>query len=108
MKHAPFEFGYAVGASRPLALAARRERCNVCPENFHAGVELYGGLGTHDDFGVRDASHYIAPTVAWQLASGLTFKISPGFGITDPSAGLLLRFGVSYEIQQFGRRWRTR
>jgi len=108
VRHAPFEFGYAAGVSRPLALAARPERCNVCPENFQAGVEVYGGLGTHQDFGWRGASHYIAPTLAWQLADGMTVKISPGFGITDQSAGFLLRFGVSYEIPQFGRLWRTR
>jgi hypothetical protein len=108
VRHAPFEFGYAAGVSRPLALAARRERCTLCPENFQAGVELYGGLGTHDDFGARGASHYVAPTVAWQLADGMTIKVSPAFGITDQSAGFLLRFGVSYEISQFGRVLRMR
>jgi len=108
VRHAPFEFGYAAGVSRPLALAARGERCNLCPENFQVGVELYGGLGTHDDFGVRGTSHYIAPTVAWQLADGMIIKISPGFGITDQSAGFLLRFGVSYEISQFRRLLWTR
>jgi hypothetical protein len=106
VKHAPYEFGYAVGVSRPLALAARPEPCNLCPENFQVGVETYGGLGTHDDFGLRETSHYVAPTVAWTLASGTTFKISPGFGVTGTSAGFLLRFGVSYEFAQFGRRRR--
>ncbi|HXP87792.1 MAG TPA: hypothetical protein VN841_23870 [Bryobacteraceae bacterium] len=101
--HAPFEFGYAAGLSRPLALAARPERCNFCLENFQAGVEVYGGLSTHQDFGFSDTSHYVAPVAAWTLASGTTFKISPSFGITDSSAGFLLRFGVTYEIAQFGR-----
>ena len=90
-------------ASRPLALSARPQRCNFCPENFQVGVEAYGGLGTHAGFGLRDTSHYVAPTVAWTLASGTTFKVSPSFGVTGTSAGLLLRFGVSYEIAQFGR-----
>ena len=103
IRHEPYEFGYAVGASRPLALSARPQRCNFCPENFQVGVEAYGGLGTHAGFGLRDTSHYVAPTVAWTLASGTTFKISPSFGVTGTSAGLLLRFGVSYEIAQFGR-----
>jgi hypothetical protein len=103
VRHAPFEFGYAAGISRPLALAARPERCNLCPENFQVGVEMYGGLGTHDDFGVRGTSHYVAPTVAWTLANGTTFHVSPGFGVTDTSVGFLLRFGVSYEVAQFGR-----
>jgi hypothetical protein len=103
VRHAPFEFGYAVGISRPLALAARPERCNFCPENFQLGVEMYGGLGTHDNFGIAGTSHYIAPTIAWSLANGTTLHLSPGFGITGTSAGLLLRFGVSYEVAQFGR-----
>jgi hypothetical protein len=66
-------------------------------------VEVYGGLGTHADFGLNETSHYVAPTIAWTLANGLAFKISPGFGVTDRSAEFLLRFGVSYEIAQFGR-----
>jgi hypothetical protein len=103
VKHAPFEFGYAVGVSRPLALEARPERCNFCAENFQVGVEMYGGLGTHEHFGVHETSHYIAPTVAWTLANGTTFKVSPGFGVTENSTGYLLRFGVFYEVAQFGR-----
>jgi hypothetical protein len=103
VNHAPFEFGYAVGISRPLALAARADRCNFCPENFQAGVEVYGGLGTHEHFGVSGTSQYVAPTVAWTLANGTTFKVSPGFGVTDKSTGYLLRIGVSYEVAQFGR-----
>ena len=103
VRHEPFEFGYAVGVSRPLALAARPDRCNFCAENLHVGVEIYGGLGTHERFGVRGTSHYFAPTVAWTLADGTTLRVSPGFGVTGNSAGFLLRFGVSYEAAQFGR-----
>jgi len=103
VKHEPFEFGYAVGVSRPLALEARPDRCNFCPENFQVGVEMYGGLGTHQHFGLRETSHYLAPTAAWTLSNGVTFVLSPGFGLTDTSAHFLLRFAVSYEIDQFGR-----
>jgi hypothetical protein len=103
VRQAPFEFGYAAGISRPFALVARPEVCNFCPENFQAGVEMYGGLGTHANFGVRETSHYVAPTIAWTLASGTTFKVSPSFGVTGTSARFLLRFGVSYEVAQFGR-----
>jgi hypothetical protein len=103
IKHAPFEFGYAVGVSRPLALAARPDRCNFCPENFQAGVEMYGGLGTHEHFGVHETSHYVAPTAAWSVANGTRFTVSPAFGITETSARFLLRFAVSYELDQFGR-----
>ncbi len=98
----PYEFGYAAGISRPLALAARPGRCNLCPENFQVGVEMYGGLGTCQAFGLYGTSHYVAPTLAWTLAGGATFKVSPGFGITRASAPLLLRFGVSFEVAQFG------
>src|SRR5689334_9157040 len=86
VRHAPYEFGYAAGVSRPLALAARPDECNFCPENFQMGVEIYGGLGTHADFGLRDTSHYVAPTAAWTIGNGTTFKISPGFGVTGQSA----------------------
>ena len=103
VSHAPFEFGYAVGVSRPLALAARPERCNFCLENVQVGVELYGGLGTHADFGLSETSHYLAATAAWTLANGIRLSASPTFGLTDTSARFLLRFGVSYEIDQFGR-----
>ena len=98
-----YEFGYAVGLSRPLALLARPERCNLCLENFQLGAELYGGLGTHANFGFGETSHYLAPTIAWTLANGTEFQVSPTFGLTGTSAGFLLRFGVSYEIAQFGR-----
>jgi hypothetical protein len=103
VSHAPYEFGYAVGLSRPLGLEARPDRCNVCAENLQAGVEMYGGLGTHAGFGLRETSHYIAPTAAWTLANGIRFSVSPAFGLTDTSARFLLRWGVSYEIDQFGR-----
>lgn len=103
VRHEPFEFGYAVGISRPLALAARPDRCNFCAENFQAGAEVYGGLGTHADFGLTDTAHYIAPTAAWTLANGVRFSASPTFGLTETSARFLMRFGVSYEIEQFGR-----
>ena len=105
--HEPFEFGYAVGVSRPLALEARPDRCNFCRENFQVGLEMYGGLGTHDAFGLRGTSHYIAPVMAWTLANGAMFTVSPGFGLTDASTGFLLRVGVSYEVAQIGRKARN-
>ena len=103
LTHAPYEFGYAVATSRPLALAARAERCTFCPERIRVGVEVYGGLGTSDGFGWRDTSHYIAPTVSMEVGNGTTLMFSPGFGLTGSSAPFLLRFGVSYEIAQLGR-----
>lgn len=98
----PWEFGYAIGASRPLALKASANQCNFCPENFIAGVELYGGLGDTKDFGLRETSHYFAPAMAWNLPSGWTVRLSPGFGLNDNSHRLLLRWGLSREFAGFG------
>jgi len=98
----PWEFGYAIGASRPLALKASPRQCNFCPENFIAGVEMYGGLGDTQSFGLHETSHYVAPAMAWNLPSGLTLRLSPGFGLNDNSHRLLLRWGVSREFAGFG------
>ena len=98
----PWEFGYAVGVSRPLALKASAQRCSFCPENFVAGVEMYGGLGDRYSFGLHDTSHYLAPVVAWNLPSGWTLRLSPGFGLNDNSHQFLLRWGVSREFSGFG------
>ena len=100
----PWEFGYALGASRPLKLAASSQRCSFCPQNFIAGLEMYGGLGDRHSFGLRDTSHYLAPVAAWNLPSGWTLRISPGFGLNSNSHGFLLRWGLSYEISGFGER----
>ncbi|TAM84132.1 MAG: hypothetical protein EPN47_02100 [Acidobacteria bacterium] len=106
LAHAPWEFGYAVGLSRPLGLAASPMNCNFCPENFRAGVEIYGGLGTADRFTFHDTSQYIAPVLTWSPPVGPTFSVSPSFGVTDPAYGFILRFGVSYEFPGFGRAMR--
>ena len=100
----PWEFGYTLGASRPLQLAASSQPCNFCAQNFFAGIEMYGGLGDRHSFGLRDTSHYLAPVAAWNLPSGWTLRVSPGFGLNSNSHGFLLRWGVSYEISGFGER----
>jgi hypothetical protein len=99
-----WEFGYAAGCSRPLALAARPDPCTFCPENFTAGVEMYGGLGDAGGFGLAETSHYLAPVVAWSLPNGTTLRLSPTFGLNRNSHRFLLRFGVSYEIPGLWRR----
>ena len=96
----PWEFGYALGASHPLALKAGAKACVFCRENFSAGAEMYGGLGERYSFGLRDTSHYLAPVAEWRLPSGTTFKVSPGFGLNENSHGFLFRFGISYELNQ--------
>jgi hypothetical protein len=94
----PWEFGYAVGASRPLALAATPTECRFCRENFSAGIEAYGGLGEQHQFTIANTSHYLAPCLSWTLPSGITLRVSPAFGLTSSSSKLLMRFGISYEI----------
>lgn len=96
----PWEFGYALGAARPLALLASASRCFLCRQNFDAGAELYGGLGTHASFGLHDTSHYAGPVVDFRIPNGPTVSFSPQFGLNDNSVGALWRFKLSYEVQQ--------
>lgn len=105
--HNPWEFGYAAGVSRPLALRASARQCTFCRENFIAGVEMYGGLGDAESPGLHETSHYLAPCLAWNLPSGWTLRVSPGFGLNDNSHGLLLRWGISREITGFGEIFRS-
>ena len=106
LAHEPWEFGYAFGVNRPLGLAASPQPCSLCAENFRAGVEFYGGLGTVDRFTIHDTSHYVAPILSWSIPEGPTFRISPGFGLTPGAYGLVLRLGVNYEFEGFGRKLR--
>lgn len=102
----PWEFGYAIAASRPLALLAGPNPCTFCRENFSLGAEMYGGLGDRYSFGLKDTSHYLAPIVAFRMPQGPSFQISPAMGLNNNSHGFLLRFGVSYEFNQFASLWR--
>jgi hypothetical protein len=100
----PWEFGYALGVSRPLTLRAGSKNCVFCRENFSAGAELYGGLGDMDSFGLKQTSHYAGPTVAFNIPRGPTLSFAPNFGLNANSVGVIYRFKVSYEFQQiFGR-----
>lgn len=108
LAHVPWEFGYAVGASRPLELAATSRDCRWCRENFQAGMEFYGGLGTWDAFSLHGTSHYAAPVAAWDAGAGVTIRVSPTFGLNSNSIPCMVRIGVSYEIPRFDRqikRW---
>jgi hypothetical protein len=94
------EFGYSVGLSRPLANLARGAECRLCAENFVAGVEMYGGLGTtHEGFGVDGTRHYVAPVIGWQVSPHSLLKASVGFGLTGASDHVLVRVGWSYELE---------
>ena len=97
----PWEFGYALGVSRPLALTASSKACVFCRENFSAGLEMYGGLGTTDQFGWKQTSQYLAPIVQFNIPKGPSIGFEPSFGLNANSLGMLWRFKVSYEIEQF-------
>src|SRR3974390_482984 len=45
LSNSPWEFGYAIGVARPLALKGASHKCNFCAQHFIAGIEMYGGLG---------------------------------------------------------------
>ncbi len=96
-----FEFGYALAVARPLATLASGKNCRFCRENFIAGVELYGGLGTTQGFGLHDTAHYAAPAISWQISDNASLHFSPAIGLTHGSNPALLRFGYSYEIRGF-------
>jgi hypothetical protein len=99
-----FEFGYAFGFSRPLSRLATGSECRWCRENFVAGLEMYGGLGSTQDLSLHHTAHYIAPAVRWQFSHSSSLCFSPAIGITGVSNPLLIRVGYSYEIQAFGRK----
>jgi hypothetical protein len=97
----PWEFGYAVALSRPLATPSGSP-CTFCARSFAAGVEVYGGLGEWDRVTLSGTSHYVAPVLQWTLPTETSIRISPGWGVTDQSVGFLFRIGVSQEIDNIG------
>lgn len=99
-----FEFGYALGVSRPLSTMASAEKCRFCRENFDAGLELYGGLGSTDGFGLHNTTHYLGPVISWQVSDNAALRFSPAIGLTHESNPVLVRFGYSYEMRGFGRK----
>jgi hypothetical protein len=96
------EFGYAFGVARPLATFSA-QKCRLC-KKIIIGTELYGGLGSTQQFGFRDTAHYLAPTFSVQITANSTFRLSPGIGLTHASEPVLLRLGFSYEIPDLGQR----
>jgi hypothetical protein len=99
-----FEFGYALGVWRSLAHIASGKKCRLCRENFVGGLELYGGLGSTEQFGLHDTAHYLAPVIRWNLADNSAVSFSPGFGLTHGSVPVLLRFRYMYEVEGFSRK----
>ena len=104
--HSPWEFGYAVGAARPLRSASSARACAFCANRFVAGIEAYGGLGDTADLTLRETSHYIAPLIGWNAPKDLRVSFSPGFGLTSTSLDRVYRIGVAYEFDQIGKWFR--
>lgn len=104
----PLEFGYALGASRPISTHVSSQPCRFCRENFDLGAEMYGGLGTARSFGLRETSHYLAPVVGWRMPEGPEWKVSPSFGLNDASNRFMLRLSVAYEIDDVWSKLRGR
>ncbi len=92
------EFGYAVGVSRSLGGLARGTACRFCRENFVAGVEAYGGLGSTQEAAWARTRHFIAPVLAWRVGDRSLLKVSSGFGLTPESDRVLFRVGYAYEL----------
>ncbi|MBZ5566415.1 MAG: hypothetical protein LAN64_01050 [Acidobacteriia bacterium] len=97
-----YEFGYSLGVWRPLARIASEKDCRFCRENFIAGLELYGGLGSTEQFGFHDTAHYLAPVMRWNISDNSAIIISPAVGLTSGSNPLLLRCKYLYEVNGFG------
>jgi hypothetical protein len=105
--HAPWEFGYAVGATHPIHSASSGRPCIFCAEKLIAGIESYGGLGDTDSFTLRNTSHYLAPLLGWQLPKGARLSFSPGFGLTGTSLARVYRVGLAFEFDQVGEWFRA-
>ena len=106
--HEPWEFGYALGATRPLATAASPHPCSLCLQNLIAGAELYGGLGDTASLTLARTSHYLAPLLGWQFTPSMRLSFSPGFGLTSTALNRIYRIGLAYEFDQFGSRFFAR
>jgi hypothetical protein len=100
LSNQPWEFGYAVGASRALASAASIRACRLCRQNLAVGGEIFGGLGTRYDFGFKGTSIYTGPTLAYRAPSSFTVTVGPEFGLNGNSAQVLWRMKLAYEFSQ--------
>lgn len=99
--HEPWEFGYALGAARPLRTLGSGKPCIFCLEKFTAGAEMYGGLGDVASLTLGDTSHYVAPIIGWQLPKA-RFSFSTGFGLNGNSLDRVYRIGWASELPQIG------
>lgn len=103
LNHSPWEFGYAVAASRPLLLAGTAHRCTFCLRTLNAGLEMYGGLGDTDHPGLHNTSHYAGPVAGWQIPGGPRLSAGAGFGVNQFSLPSIFRVGLAYDVGQLRR-----
>jgi hypothetical protein len=103
LAHAPWEFGYALAAIRPLRLEGGARSSAFALQNFAVGAEMYGGLGTRDSFGLNNTSHYFGPSLNWSIPKGPTITASPSFGLNGHSVDRIYRFNIAYELGQVSR-----
>jgi hypothetical protein len=82
------------------SLRASSRKCSLCPENFAAGAELYGGLGDRYTPGTRLTSQYLGPVANWQVPNGPRFSVGTGFGLNDYSPPRIFRVGIAYKAGQ--------
>ena len=99
-----FEFGYALGLSRPLTTIGLGTACRFCRKQLAAGVEFYGGLGSSQSFGLQETAHYAAPVISWRVSDHSWIQFSAAAGLSRNSNPLLLRLGYRYEIEEFRRK----
>ena len=78
------------------------KNCRFCRENFAAGAEVYGGLGSTLSFGLHDTAQYFAPVLSWAIGNNATLRFSPAFALTQQDSPVLIRFGYTHEFQGFG------
>jgi hypothetical protein len=104
LDNSPWEFGYALAASRPLRLRYSAVSCTFCAENMTVGAEMYGGLGDRYTPGLPNTSHYAGPVAGWQIPNGPRFSLEAGFGLNNYSLPHIFRVGVAYEFGQIFQR----
>ncbi len=85
-QHQGFEFGYAAGVYYRWT------------RRLSPGLEFYGGTGLIDEPDpVGDQQHYICPVVRGELPYGLEFNFGVGFGLTQGSDHLFVKFNLELE-----------
>ena len=62
------------------------------------GVELYGGIGPITDANtISEQQHYIFPVLRGELPGGIEYNVGPGFGLTQGSDHVLVKFNLELE-----------